>query len=111
MVARGIGGANIEIMGRTMSVLNLLHRSLNAIGKVIGQLTVFILAMGLWAAPVIALVIGSLFTAAEISSLIGGGVWLTLSLFWVFVGLISFYATPHASPQISAAFMALLKSN
>ena len=94
-----------------MKIFHLFHRSLDAIGKVIGQLTVFVLAISLFIMPVAALVLGSLFAAAGVSSLIGGGIWLTLSLVWVFIGLIGFYAAPHAQPQISAAFAELLKSN
>jgi hypothetical protein len=114
MVARGIAGWNELLgiaMGRLMKIFHLIHRSLDAIGKIIGQLVVLVIAISLFIAPLAALVTGSLFAAAEVSNLIGGGIWLTLSLFWVFVGLIGFYAGSHALPQISAAIGELLKSN
>jgi FtsH-binding integral membrane protein len=94
-----------------MEAFRVLHRSLDRIGRAVGQLTVFVLAISLFIAPMAAMIFGCFFAAFGVEYLTGGGVALTFVLFWLFIGLIGGYVTPHVQPQISAAFIALLKSN
>jgi hypothetical protein len=93
-----------------MEAFRVLHRSLDRVGQIVGQLTVFVLAMTLLIAPVAAMIFGCFFAAFGVEYLTGGGVALMFVLFWLFGGLIGVYVTPHVQRQIHEAFIALLKS-
>jgi len=69
------------------------------------------LAAFLFAAPLIAVVLGGLFAAVEVGGLVGGGALVWFPLFLVFTGLIGFYVSPHAEPQITKAMLTLLEAN
>jgi len=92
-------------------VLVGLHHGLQAIGRSVGQLTLFALAIGLFLTPIFAMLMASLYAAFAVSELLGGGTFLTFVFFWVFVTLIGWYVSPHVQPQVGEAMRALLKSS
>ncbi len=91
-------------------MLSMLNRWLTAAGKIIGQLTILALVTGLFIAPVLAMLTASFYIAFGLAHLIGAGVFVGFVLFWVFVGLVGWYVSPHVQPQISNAMSALLRS-
>jgi hypothetical protein len=88
-----------------------LHHGLQAIGRCVGQLTLFVLAISLFIVPIFVMLMASLYAAFGVSELLGGGTFVIFVLFWVFVTLIGWYASPHVQPQIDKALSALLKSS
>jgi len=93
-----------------MHIPSSLNQGLTAAGKIIGQLTILALVAGLIVAPVLATLTTSFYIAVGLANLIGAGVFVEFVLFWVFVGLIGFYVSPHVLPQINNAISALLRS-
>ena len=91
-------------------MLPILNRCLVAAGKIIGQLTILALVAGLIIAPVLATLTASFYLAFGLTHLIGAEAFVGFVLFWVLVGLIGFYVSPHVQPQISNAMSALLRS-
>ncbi|HXP02878.1 MAG TPA: hypothetical protein VN808_02085 [Stellaceae bacterium] len=91
--------------------LLILHQSLQGTGRFAAQLTILALVALLGLAPVFILLMASLYGAYGVVSLIGGGAFVVFLVFWVFVGLIGWYVSPHVQPQISEALKALLKSD
>ena len=85
-----------------------LNNGLIAIGKIIGQITILALAAGLFIAPVAAMLMGSFYIAVSLAH--GAGVVVGFVMFWILVGFIAWYVTPHVQPQISNAISALLRS-
>jgi len=92
-----------------MNALHFVHRSLHALGKNIGQLVLIALAIGLFIMPLGTILIASLFAAAYVGNLLGGGTLVTFFLFWIPVVLTGLYVAPHVQPQLGAAFSELLK--
>jgi hypothetical protein len=54
-------------------VLITLHRGLQGIGRGIGHLTLFVLAIGLYLTPIVAVIMASFFAAGGVSEFLGGG--------------------------------------
>ena len=96
---------------RTKRVLRTMHQGLQAIGRCVGQLTVFALAILLFLTPIVAVVMTSLYAAVSVAELIGGGTFMIFVFFWVFIALIGWYVSPYVQPRISEAVQALLKSD
>jgi hypothetical protein len=94
-----------------MKILLTLHHGLEAIGGLIGPLIIMALVLGLFIALVLAMLRVSLYAALGIADITGGGIWVVLPMFCIFIGLIGWYVSPHVQPQISGAMMALLKSD
>src|SRR5260221_6295485 len=93
-----------------MNILSILNRGLAAAGKIIGQLMILALVAGLFIVPVLAMLTASFYLAFGLMHLIGAEVFVSFVMFWVFVGLIGWYVSPHVLPQISNAISALLRS-
>jgi hypothetical protein len=91
-----------------MCMPSTLNNGLIAIGKIIGQITILALAAGLFIAPVAAMLMGSFYIAVSLAH--GAGVVVGFVMFWILVGFIAWYVTPHVQPQISNAISALLRS-
>jgi hypothetical protein len=110
------GGVRLGIMpsrsikDEHMEMLSKLNRGLIAAGKIIGQLTILALVLGLFIAPVLAMLTASFYIAFGLAHLIGAEAFVGFVMFWVFVGLIGWYVSPHVLPQISDAMSALLRS-
>ena len=94
-----------------MRVLLWVHHGLQEVGKGLGILFRLALALALFFGSVVAVLMASFFAAFEVAHVTGGGELVGFALIWVFVGLIGFYAAPHAQPQISRAMMALLDTS
>jgi hypothetical protein len=94
---------------RTKRVLRTMHQGLQAIGRCVGQLTVIALAILLFLAPIVALLMTSVYAAFGVAELIGGGTFIIFVLFWVFIALTGWYVSPYVQPRISEAVQALLK--
>src|SRR6266513_5012322 len=85
-----------------------LNNLLIALGGLIGQITILVLAAALFIAPVTAIVMASFYISFSLAQ--GAGEFLGFVIFCVLVGLSGWYVTPHVQPQISNAMSALLKS-
>jgi hypothetical protein len=99
-----------SIKDEHMEMLSKLNRGLIAAGKIIGQLTILALVVGLFIAPVLAMLTASFYIAFGLAHLIGAEAFVGFVMFWFFVGLIGWYVSPHVLPQISNAMSALLRS-
>lgn len=89
----------------------VVHHGLEAIGSQIAIVAKLVLVAILFFAPLFAVVFGSLVAGVEVAGLVGGGDFVGFLLFFVFVGVIGVYVSPHVQPQISKAIMALLDHN
>jgi hypothetical protein len=96
---------------RARRVLRTMHQGLQAIGRCVGQLTVIALVILLFLAPIVALLMTSVYASVGVTELIGGGTFMIFVCFWVFIALIGWYVSPHVQPRISEAVRALLKSD
>jgi hypothetical protein len=99
-----------SIKDEHMEMLSKLNRGLIAAGKIIGQLTILALVVGLFIAPVLAMLTASFYIAFGLAHLIGAEIFVGFVMFWFFVGLLGWYVSPHVRPQISNAMSALLRS-
>ena len=93
-----------------MEILTKLNRGLIAAGKIIGQLAILVLVAGLFITPLLAMLTASFYIAFGLAHLIGAEGFVSFVVFWIFVGLIGWYVSPHVLPQISNAMTALLRS-
>src|SRR5438270_6165029 len=85
-----------------------LNNLLIALGRLIGQITILVLAAALFIAPVTAILVASFYISFTLAH--GAGEFLDFVIFCVLVGLSGWYVTPHVQPQISNAMSALLRS-
>jgi hypothetical protein len=85
-----------------------LNNLLIAIGRLIGQITILALVAGLFIAPMTAMLVASFYIASALAH--GAGIFAGFVMFWVLVGFVGWYVTPHVQPQISNAISALLRS-
>ena len=81
-----------------------LNNLLISIGKIIGQITILALVAGLFITPVTAMLMASFYIASVLAH--GIGVFVGFVMFWVLIGFIAWYVTPHVQPQISNAITA-----
>jgi hypothetical protein len=94
------GGVRLGIMpsrsikDEHMEMLSKLNRGLIAAGKIIGQLTILALVVGLFIAPVLAMLTASFYIAFGLAHLIGAEIFVGFVMFWFFVGLIGWYVSP-----------------
>ncbi len=93
-----------------MWALLALDHALQAIGRLVGQLTALALIVLLFLAPVFAMLLGCVYAAVGVEKLTGGGAWVWGPLFWVFIGVIGWYVSPHIQPQIGGAMTVLMKA-
>jgi hypothetical protein len=93
----------------TKKVLVIFDQGLHEVGRLIGELTIAGLAIALCLCPIVALLLVSLYAALGVATLLGGGDFLGVLLFWCFVGLIGWYVSPHVQPKVLEAFLALAK--
>jgi hypothetical protein len=100
-----------KLLSYAKRVLVIFEKSLQEIGRRIGQLTNLALAIALFVCPIFALVLASFCAAFGVVNLLGGGEFLIFLLFWFFVGLIGWYVSPHVQPKVSEALLALLKDD
>src|SRR5205085_7039831 len=85
-----------------------LNNLLIALGRLIGQITILVLAAALFIAPVTAILMASFYISFTLAH--GAGEFLGFVIFCVLVGLSGWYVTPHVQPQIGNAISALLRS-
>lgn len=92
-----------------MPLLRALHRGLTATGELIGRLSALLLVLLLFVAPVLAMLMASLYAALAVTNLIGAASFFGYVLFLFFIGFIAWYVGPFIQPQISKAMRALLE--